>query len=61
LAPDILRRLVEQGIQHNKATVRKTFYALSMQFYGGELLEQALEDNAKSIRNWAGKKLAQNI
>lgn len=57
LAPEMLRRLVERGIQHGKGTVRKTFYALSVLFYGQELLDQALQDNAKSVRTWAKKKL----
>lgn len=54
---DTLRRLIERGIQHNRATTRKPFYALSTKFYGNEYLEQALKDNAGSIRTWARKKL----
>jgi hypothetical protein len=57
LSPEALRRLIVRGIQAGRATVRKTFYALSMEFYGDELLERALEDNAKSIRSWARKRL----
>lgn len=57
LSADTLRRLIERGIQHNRATTRKPFYALSTKFYGNEYLAQALEDNARSIRTWAAKKL----
>lgn len=57
LPPDQLRRLVERGLGHGQATVRKTFYALSTEFYDNQYLERALEDKAKSIQNWAAKKL----
>ncbi|HEX6384671.1 MAG TPA: hypothetical protein VF177_08385 [Anaerolineae bacterium] len=57
LPAETLRRLIERGIQHSRATTRKPFYALSTKFYGNEYLEQALKDNAGSIRTWARKKL----
>lgn len=57
LEPDELRRLVERGIDYGKVQVRKPFYLLSMDFYGDHYLEQALDDNATSLRQWAAKKL----
>jgi tetratricopeptide (TPR) repeat protein len=59
LTPNELRRLVKRGLQHSKAPVRKRYYDLSVQFYGDELLRHALQDAAKSVRTWAGKKLKQ--
>lgn len=55
--PDEFRQWIERGISYSKAGTRKRFYLLSTQFYGTEYLERALQDNAKSIRTWAGKKM----
>ncbi len=57
IPPDEFRQWIDRGISYSKAPTRKRFYLLSMQFYGTEYLERALQDNAKSIRTWAAKKL----
>lgn len=57
LSPQERRRLIERGINYRRATTRKTFYALSTEFYGDEYLQRALDDNAGSIRKWAAGKL----
>lgn len=55
LSQETLRRLIERGINHGRATTRKPFYELSTRFFGDEYLAQALEDNAKSVRQWAAR------
>ena len=55
--PAQMRQWIERGINYSRAATRKRFYALSTEYYGNEYLERALEDNAKSIRTWAAKKL----
>lgn len=57
LSPETLRQLIEAGTAHGLAKVRKTYYNLSIQFYGDELLQHAVQDDAKSVQNWARKKL----
>ncbi len=57
LEPHELQRLIERGIDDGKVQVRKPFYSLSMDFYGDSYLEQALDDNAASLRRWAAKNL----
>ena len=57
IPPEEIRELIEKGIQIPQVSTRKTFYRLSTQFYGTELLEKTAEDNAASIRNWGAKEL----
>jgi len=58
LSPETLRRLIERGVNHSRATTRKPFYELSARLYGDEFLHQALDDNAKAVRQWAKRELA---
>lgn len=57
MPPEEIRELIEKGIQIPQTTTRKTFYRLSTQFYGTELLEKTAEDNAASLRRWGAKEL----
>lgn len=57
MPPEEVRELIEIGIQITHAPTRKTFYRLSTQFYGTELLAQATEDRAASVRKWGAKEL----
>ena len=57
MPPKEIRELIEKGIQIPQTTTRKTFYRLSTEFFGTELLEKTAEDNAASIRNWGAKEL----
>jgi tetratricopeptide (TPR) repeat protein len=57
VSPERMRYWIERGINYGRAQTRKSFYMLSTRFYGTEYLEGAVNDNAKSIRTWAGKKL----
>jgi len=57
IAPAKMRQWIERGINCTSAATRKRFYALSTEYYGNEYMERALEDNAKSVRSWAAKKL----
>lgn len=57
MPPEEIRELIEKGIQIPQVSTRKTFYRLSTQFYGTELLQKTAEDNAASIRKWGAKEL----
>lgn len=57
LPPDEIRRLIEKGIAIPQVPTRKTFYALSTEFYGKEFLLKTQEDNAASVRKWGAKQL----
>jgi hypothetical protein len=52
-----IRELIEKGIQIPQVSVRKTFYRLSTNFFGTELLEKTAVDNAASVRKWGAKEL----
>lgn len=53
-----LQRHVERGLNHGSFRTRHPFFKLSVQLYGNKYLDQALQDEAKSIRNWAKKQQA---
>lgn len=57
IPPAEIRELIEKGIEIPQVSTRKTFYRLSTQFYGTELLEKTAEDNAASVRKWGAKEL----
>jgi hypothetical protein len=57
LPPAEVQALVEHGLRIGGAPTRKTFYELGAELYGPAFMEQALRDNANSIRQWAAKKL----
>ena len=59
IPPTELRRLIEQGLNYRRVTVRKTFHILARKLYGDVYLPLALEDNAKSLRTWAEKQRRQ--
>jgi hypothetical protein len=55
LPADELQHHVERGLNHGSFRTRRPFFELSVQLYGDKYLDQALQDEAKSIRNWAKK------
>lgn len=55
LPADELQRHVERGLNHGSFRTRHPFFKLSVQLYGDKYLDQALQDESKTIRNWAKK------
>ncbi len=53
-----LRALMKQGLQVSGVTTRKLFYQLGADLLGRDYLKQAARDSAKSIRDWAKKKMS---
>ena len=47
--------LIERGLHIGSVPVRKAFYQMGLDFFGGEYLVRAQADNANSIRQWANK------
>jgi hypothetical protein len=50
-----LQAEVERGLKAGMRQTRLAFFRLSLKLYGDKYLSQALQDEAKSIRNWANK------
>lgn len=57
IPPAELRHLVEQGLEHGRANVRKTFHVLAQELYGDKYLPLALHDKTKVLRTWAEKQM----
>lgn len=55
LPPAELRQRVERGLAAGRVQARKRFHVLARELYGDEFLPLALQDNAKSLRDWAKK------
>jgi len=51
-----IRSLVERGLEIGGVATRKTYYQLGTDLFGGDFLERATHDTAKSLREWAAKK-----
>jgi len=52
---DAVRGLVEQGLRVGAVATRKAYYQLGADLFGVEYMERAVQDTAKSIREWATK------
>jgi hypothetical protein len=55
LTPAQLQTHVERGLNHSSFRTRRPFFELSVQLYGDKYLNQALQDQSKSIQSWARK------
>lgn len=56
----VLRSLLEKGLGHSRATVRKSYHILAKDLFGHEYLPQALQDSTKLVRSWAMKQLSKS-
>ena len=50
--------LIERGLRIGSVPVRRAFYQMGLDFFGGDYLVRAQADNANSIRQWANKAAA---
>lgn len=56
LQPKFLRKVIEKGSESNRFEIRKEAYKVGYSLFGDEKYrEGALEDKAKSVREWASK------
>ena len=58
VAPDRARALIERALKVGQVGTRKAFYQLGADLFGDEYLVRAASDNAKSIREWAARKVS---
>lgn len=49
----VQRQIIDQGIAIGQAPARKLFYALGAEWFGQIYWQQAAQDSAQSIRDWA--------
>ncbi len=58
LEPDDVRSLLRKAIKGGSAVVRQAAYRVGAQRFGPDFARPALQDNARMVREWAGKLLA---
>ena len=59
LGPDEVRSLLRKAIKAGSAVVRQAAYRVGAERFGPAFARPALQDNARMVRDWAGKLLAQ--
>ena len=60
LGPDEVRSLLRKAIKAGSAVVRQAAYRVGAERFGATFVHPALQDNARMVRDWAGKLLARD-
>ena len=60
LGPDDVRSLLRKAIKAGSAVVRQAAYRVGAERFGPAFARPALKDNARMVRDWAGKLLARD-
>jgi hypothetical protein len=60
LEPDDVRSLLRKAIKAGSAVVRQAAYRVGAERFGPAFARPALRDNARMVRDWAGKLLARD-
>lgn len=60
LGPDKVRSLLRKAIKRGSAAVRQAAYRVGAERFGLDFARPALRDNARMVRDWAGKLLARD-
>jgi hypothetical protein len=60
LGPDGVRSLLRKAIKAGSAVVRQAAYRVGAERFGPAFARPALKDNARMVRDWAGKLLARD-
>ena len=60
LGRDEVRSLLRKAIKAGSAVVRQAAYRVGAERFGPDFARPALQDNARMVRDWAGKLLARD-